>query len=140
VQPPWRKSEQALEAAIHADRHGGPDAQILTRASASDGSDFHLVQSGTGYGEDRLDIWEVMNYDYHQLTCPEDRVMATQVKIKPDDTRARIMDTAEALFRRLGFAKTAVADIAAELKMSPANVYRFFPSRTPSSKRSASGV
>jgi AcrR family transcriptional regulator len=52
-----------------------------------------------------------------------------QVKTKPDDTRARIMDTAEALFRRLGFAKTAVADIAAELKMSPANVYRFFPSK-----------
>jgi AcrR family transcriptional regulator len=39
------------------------------------------------------------------------------------------METAEALFRRLGFAKTAVADIAAELKMSPANVYRFFPSK-----------
>jgi AcrR family transcriptional regulator len=51
------------------------------------------------------------------------------VKSKPDDTRARIMDTAEALFRRLGYAKTAVADIASELKMSPANVYRFFPSK-----------
>jgi AcrR family transcriptional regulator len=55
--------------------------------------------------------------------------MSVQVKIKPDDTRARIMDTAEALFRRMGYAKTAVADIAAELKMSPANVYRFFPSK-----------
>jgi AcrR family transcriptional regulator len=55
--------------------------------------------------------------------------MNTQVKAKPDDTRARIMDTAETLFRRLGYAKTAVADIAAELKMSPANVYRFFPSK-----------
>jgi AcrR family transcriptional regulator len=53
-----------------------------------------------------------------------------QVKIKPDDTRARIIETAEALFRRLGFAKTAVADIAAELKMSPANVYRFFASKS----------
>jgi AcrR family transcriptional regulator len=52
-----------------------------------------------------------------------------QAKAKPDDTRARIMDTAEALFRRLGYSKTAVADIAAELKMSPANVYRFFPSK-----------
>ena len=55
--------------------------------------------------------------------------MNVQAKTKPDDTRARIMDTAEALFRRLGFGKTAVADIAAELKMSPANVYRFFPSK-----------
>jgi AcrR family transcriptional regulator len=55
--------------------------------------------------------------------------MTVQAKTKPDDTRARIMDAAEALFRRLGFAKTAVADIAADLKMSPANVYRFFPSK-----------
>jgi AcrR family transcriptional regulator len=47
----------------------------------------------------------------------------------PEETRARIVETAEALFRRLGFAKTAVADIAGELGMSPANVYRFFPSK-----------
>jgi len=55
--------------------------------------------------------------------------MNVQAKTKPDDTRSRIVETADALFRRLGFAKTAVADIAAELKMSPANVYRFFPSK-----------
>ncbi len=55
--------------------------------------------------------------------------MTVQTKIRPDDTRARIMETAETLFRRLGFAKTAVADIAAELGMSPANIYRFFPSK-----------
>jgi AcrR family transcriptional regulator len=55
--------------------------------------------------------------------------MNPQVRTKPDDTRARIMEAAEALFRRLGYAKTAVADIAAELDMSPANVYRFFPSK-----------
>jgi AcrR family transcriptional regulator len=56
-------------------------------------------------------------------------VIVPLVKTKPEDTRARIVDTADALFRRLGFAKTAVADIAAELGMSPANVYRFFPSK-----------
>src|SRR3977135_2300761 len=55
--------------------------------------------------------------------------MNPQVRTKPEDTRARIIETAEALFRRLGFAKTAVADIAAELGMSPANVYRFFASK-----------
>jgi AcrR family transcriptional regulator len=55
--------------------------------------------------------------------------MNQRVKTRPDDTRARIMDTAEALFRRIGYAKTAVADIAGELRMSPANVYRFFPSK-----------
>src|SRR5690242_9652851 len=55
--------------------------------------------------------------------------MNLQVGAKREDTRARIMQTAETLFRRLGFAKTAVADIASELGMSPANVYRFFPSK-----------
>ena len=55
--------------------------------------------------------------------------MNPQIRTRPDDTRERIMATAEALFRRLGFAKTAVADIAAELHMSPANVYRFFDSK-----------
>jgi AcrR family transcriptional regulator len=55
--------------------------------------------------------------------------MNPQVKIRPDDTRARIMSTAEALFRRVGYAKTAVADIAGELGMSPANIYRFFASK-----------
>src|ERR1700720_4415573 len=55
--------------------------------------------------------------------------MNPQVRSKPDDTRERIMATAEALFRRLGYAKTAVADIAAELHMSPANVSRFFSSK-----------
>jgi AcrR family transcriptional regulator len=55
--------------------------------------------------------------------------MTIQAKTRPDDTRARIIETAEALFRRMGFAKTAVADIAAELGMSPANIYRFFSSK-----------
>ena len=50
-------------------------------------------------------------------------------KTKPDDTRDRIMDVADRLFRQVGFAKTTVADIAAELDMSPANVYRFFASK-----------
>ena len=55
--------------------------------------------------------------------------MNAQTRTKPDDTRERIMETAEMLFRRMGFAKTAVADIAAELRMSPANIYRFFDSK-----------
>jgi AcrR family transcriptional regulator len=55
--------------------------------------------------------------------------MNSQLKTKPDDTRERIIETADALFRRLGYAKTTVADIAGELGMSPANVYRFFPSK-----------
>ncbi len=45
------------------------------------------------------------------------------------DTRARIVATAERLFGEIGFQKTTVADIARELRMSPANVYRFFGSK-----------
>jgi AcrR family transcriptional regulator len=60
----------------------------------------------------------------------ESAAMVPKLKTRPDDTRERIMQTAEGLFRRLGFAKTAVADVAAELKMSPANVYRFFSSKS----------
>jgi AcrR family transcriptional regulator len=46
-----------------------------------------------------------------------------------DEARARILEAAEEQFRRLGYHRTSVADIAAELGMSPANIYRFFPSR-----------
>jgi AcrR family transcriptional regulator len=60
---------------------------------------------------------------------PPYAAISPRAKARSDDTRARIMETADALFRRLGFAKTTVADIAAELGMSPANVYRFFPSK-----------
>lgn len=49
--------------------------------------------------------------------------------IETDDTRTRILVTAEKLFRELGYQKTTVADIAKVLKMSPANVYRFFDSK-----------
>jgi AcrR family transcriptional regulator len=48
--------------------------------------------------------------------------------IEPD-TRERILVVAERLFRQLGYQKTTVADIAKELRMSPANVYRFFDSK-----------
>jgi AcrR family transcriptional regulator len=41
----------------------------------------------------------------------------------------RILETAERLFRHYGYAKTNVADIARELGMSPANIYRFFASK-----------
>ena len=45
------------------------------------------------------------------------------------DTRERILVVAERLFREIGYTKTTVADIAKVLKMSPANVYRFFDSK-----------
>ena len=41
----------------------------------------------------------------------------------------RILEAAERLFRHYGYGKTTVADIARDLGMSPANVYRFFASK-----------
>ena len=45
------------------------------------------------------------------------------------DTRERILEVALRLFREIGYQKTTVADIAKVLRMSPANVYRFFDSK-----------
>ena len=52
-----------------------------------------------------------------------------RTRIDPDEVRRRILEVAEERFRRIGYHKTSVADIASELGMSTANVYRFFPSR-----------
>ncbi|MBV9251248.1 MAG: TetR family transcriptional regulator [Acetobacteraceae bacterium] len=48
----------------------------------------------------------------------------------PEETRIALLDTAEQLFRQVGYAKTTVSDIAEALGMSSANVYRFFPSKS----------
>lgn len=49
---------------------------------------------------------------------------------KEKDTRRSIVEVAERLSRQIGFQKTTVADIARELHMSPANIYRFFASKS----------
>ena len=52
-----------------------------------------------------------------------------KAEIARAETRERILDTADRLFRHYGYSKTTVADIAREMGMSPANVYRFFASK-----------
>src|SRR6201996_6553547 len=56
------------------------------------------------------------------------------------DTRERILVVAERLFRQLGYQKTTVGDIAKELRMSPADVYRFFESKTAIHEGGARGL
>ncbi|MBB3393724.1 TetR/AcrR family transcriptional regulator [Rhizobium sp. BK060] len=56
--------------------------------------------------------------------------LADSMEIDPEQSRTRILEVAELYFRRIGYHKTSVADIASELGMSRANIYRFFPSRT----------
>jgi AcrR family transcriptional regulator len=59
---------------------------------------------------------------------------------RADATRAAIVSTAERLFRTLGYQKTTVADIARELRMSPANVYRFFASKAAINEAICAGI
>ena len=54
---------------------------------------------------------------------------STQPKEPEHDTHLIILEAAERLFGQIGFQKTTVADIAHNLRMSPANVYRFFTSK-----------
>jgi AcrR family transcriptional regulator len=56
--------------------------------------------------------------------------MRTERESKEKDTHKLIVEVAERLFRQIGFQKTTVADIARELHMSPANVYRFFAAKS----------
>jgi AcrR family transcriptional regulator len=56
--------------------------------------------------------------------------MQAEKESKEKDTHRQIVEVAERLFRQLGFQKTVVADIARELRMSTANVYRFFAAKS----------
>jgi len=49
---------------------------------------------------------------------------------KAEETREDILLKAEELFRAQGFSKISIADIAAALGMSPANVFKHFHSKT----------
>lgn len=64
--------------------------------------------------------------DKHQASHTTENAQANGVRA---DNIERILDTAERLFRHYGYTKTNVADIAKELGMSPANIYRFFASK-----------
>lgn len=63
---------------------------------------------------------------------------AAEIKVRPPrrprkpagETREEILNTAEQLFRTHGFASVTIADIAADLSMSPANVFKHFRSKT----------
>jgi AcrR family transcriptional regulator len=56
--------------------------------------------------------------------------MQAEEEAKGKDARRQIVEVAERLFRQLGFQKTTVANIARELHMSAANVYRFFATKS----------
>jgi AcrR family transcriptional regulator len=46
-----------------------------------------------------------------------------------EDVRSRILEAAHKRFVHYGYAKTTMAEIAADLTMSPGNLYRYFPGK-----------
>lgn len=56
--------------------------------------------------------------------------MTGRPRLTADETRERILEVADEHFRRIGYGKTAITDIASTCGMSAANVYRFFPSKS----------
>ncbi len=48
---------------------------------------------------------------------------------EPEEVRDSIVEAAEQRFRQFGYRKTGVAEIAADLNMSAANLYRFFENK-----------
>jgi AcrR family transcriptional regulator len=56
--------------------------------------------------------------------------MLAKKTIKGKGTSELIVEVAERLYRQIGFQKTTVSDIAFELQMSPANIYRFFVTKS----------
>lgn len=55
--------------------------------------------------------------------------MPPRTRLTKEETRQCILTKADEWFRRYGFGKTTIADLAGELGMSPANIYKFFPSK-----------
>ncbi|KWV56360.1 MULTISPECIES: TetR family transcriptional regulator [Rhizobium] len=55
--------------------------------------------------------------------------MARRPRRKAEETREDILSMAELLFRQRGFVAVSIADIAAALGMSPANVFKHFRSK-----------
>ena len=49
--------------------------------------------------------------------------------VSKDAMRERILEAATKRFKHYGYAKTSMAEIAADLQMSPGNLYRYFPGK-----------
>ncbi|MBA4798265.1 MAG: TetR family transcriptional regulator [Rhizobiales bacterium] len=76
-----------------------------------------------------------MNYDPRVrplACCPSAGAgAATRRPRRPaEETREEILNTAERMFRAQGYASVSIADIATELSMSPANVFKHFRTKT----------
>ncbi len=65
--------------------------------------------------------------------------MTRRTRRKAEETRQDVLDMAAIVFREKGFAATTIADIAAALSMSPANVFKHFRTKTALAEAIAEG-
>src|SRR4051794_12252262 len=95
----------------------------LLAFKSKNGTRRGLTFSGGGLSDD------LRNSSLHMaMTTEASTQTADETDPRKVDTAKRILDEAERLFRHYGYSKTTVADIARELGMSPANIYRFYAS------------
>jgi AcrR family transcriptional regulator len=89
-----------------------------------------IKEMDTGH-ETHLGEAQSLRRDHSSADVRQDgQIMRSERESKEKGTHKLIVEVAERLFRQLGFQKTTVADIARELHMSPANVYRFFAAKS----------
>jgi AcrR family transcriptional regulator len=78
-------------------------------------------------------IWDALAHRRASIVRDSGVKRATQLTAKTshqdDGRRERILDNAEKLFRRFGHAKTTMADIAWEVSVSRATIYRLFATK-----------
>ncbi|HUI19990.1 MAG TPA: TetR/AcrR family transcriptional regulator [Methylocella sp.] len=94
-------------------------------------STFGGIKEKDGHVKTHLGEAPGLRPDHSQAEVRQDgQNMRVERESKEKDTHKLIVEVAERLFRQIGFQKTTVADIARELHMSPANVYRFFAAKS----------
>lgn len=56
-------------------------------------------------------------------------IPTAQPHLNPEDIRGKILEAAESRFRRYGYGKTTMSEIAGDAGMSAANLYRYFANK-----------
>jgi AcrR family transcriptional regulator len=60
---------------------------------------------------------------------PRAGIRETELMAEKDTVRDQIIDAAKKRFSHFGYAKTTMAEVAADCGMSPGNLYRYFPGK-----------
>ena len=93
--------------------------------------DMHQAKLWNGTLASNLEGAQGPRQDHSPADVRQDgQIKWAERESKKKDTHKLIVEVADRLFRQIGFEKTTVADIARELSMSPANVYRFFAAKS----------